>query len=159
MTRFAPLLLLAALAGCAVLVPSDGSGGPAVADHLDYAASYLEAGEGERERMTRELEELPESDNAESRLRYAIVLSLRHDQAGRLAQSLDLLEELRTAETLTPAERRLARLWHGEVSSRLDLVREKDDIRVALEQAEQKLEQLTRIEEQLEAQNDDSGEQ
>lgn len=158
MTRFAPLLLLVALGGCAVLAPPDGTGGPAVADHLDYVAHYLEAGESEREGMLRALEDLPESDNAESRLRYAIVLSLHHDQAGRLAQSLDLLEELQAAEDLTPAERWLARLWHGEVSSRLDLTRENDDIRVALEQAEQKLEQLTRIEEQLEAQDNDSGE-
>jgi hypothetical protein len=148
-----------AVGGCAVLAPSDGTGGPAVAGHLDYVASYLEAGEGKRERMIRELEDLPESDKAESRLRYAIVLSLRHDQAGRLVQSLNLLEELQTTEDLTPAERWLARLWHGEVSSRLDLTRENDDIRMALEQAEQKLEQLTRIEEQLEAQDNDSGEQ
>lgn len=109
--------------------------------------------------MLRELEDLPESDDAESRLRYAIVLSLHHDQAGRLAQSLDLLEELQAAEVLTPSERRLAGLWHGKVSSRLDLIRDNDDIRVALEQAEQKLEQLTRIEEQLEAQDNGSGEQ
>lgn len=159
MIRFAAPFLLAALGGCAVLAPSDGTGGPAVADHLDYVASYLEAGEGEQKRMIRELEDLPESDNAGSRLRYAILLSLRHDQAGRLARSLELLEELQTAGELTPAERWLARLWHGEVSSRLDLTRENDDIRVALEQAEQKLEQLTRIEEQLEAQDNDSGEQ
>lgn len=159
MTRFAPLLLLAALGGCAVLAPSDGTGGPAVADHLDFVAGYLESGEGKRERMIRELEDLSESDDAGSRLRYAILLSLRHDQAGRLVQSLDILEELQTAEDVTPAERWLARLWHGEVSSRLDLTRENDNIRVALEQAEQKLEQLTRIEEQLEAQDNDSGEQ
>lgn len=159
MTRFAPLLLLTALGGCAVLAPPGGTGGPAVANHLDYVASYLEAGEGERASMIRDLEDLPESDNAGSRLRYAMVLSLRQDQSGRLTQSLDLLEELQTAGNLTPAERRLARLWHVEVSSRLHLARENAEVRVALEQAEQKLEQLTRIEERLESQDNGSGEQ
>lgn len=156
--RLAALVLLAGLGGCAVFSTPDRTGGDRVAGHLDYAGDYLAAGESERRSLIRGLEDSPDPGAAGDRLRHAIVLSLAGD-ADRLAHSLELLEELQASEALTPAERRLARVWHGEVSSRLDLARENADIRAALEQAQRKLDQLTRIEEQLEAQDNGSGEQ
>lgn len=156
MTRPAAAILLAALGGCAAFAPPDGAGGPVVAEHLNYVNDYMAADESERERLSRELDTAANPDNPGNRLRRAIVLSLDDDDPERLARSLELLGELRDAEGLNPAERWLARLWHGEVASRLDLTRENADIRVALEQAERKLDQLTLIEEQLEAQDNDS---
>ncbi len=153
------LPLLAVLGGCGALSTSVGSGGPVVAGHLGYVKNYTEAGSQEKARVIRELEDRLAGDDARTRLRYAIVLSLHDDSPEALVESLDMLSELQTAKALTPAERWLAGLWRREVVSRLDLTRENADVRVALEQAERKLQELTRIEEQLEAQDNGAGEQ
>lgn len=153
------LPLLAVLDGCGALSPTAGSGGPVVAGHLGYVKNYTEAGSQEQARVVQELEDGLAGDDVRSRLRYAIVLSLHDDSPEALVESLDMLSELQTAEALAPAERWLAGLWRREVVSRLDLTRENTDVRVALEQAERKLQELTRIEEQLEAQDNGAGEQ
>lgn len=153
------LPLFAALGGCGALSPTAGSGGPVVAGHLGYVKNYSEAGSREQARMIQQMEEGLAGDDARARLRYAIVLSLHDDSPESLVESLDMLSELQSANALTPAERWLAGLWRSEVVSRLDLTRENADVRVALEQAERKLQELTRIEEQLEAQDNGSGEQ
>lgn len=152
-------MLLAALGGCAAFTPPSDAGGPAVASHLGYVKNFMEADGQEQARMVGELENLPDADTPQTRLRYAIVLSLRDGEPESLAQSLDLLDELQGTDGLSPAERWLARLWQNEVAARLDLARENTDYRVALEQAREKLDQLTRIEQQLEAQDNNSGEQ
>lgn len=148
-----------ALGGCGALSTPVGTGGPIVAGHLGYMKGYLESGATERARMRRQLESMPLDEDPQSRLRYAILLSLRTPDGADLNRSLELLEGLREDEGLTPAERWLAGLWHGEVASRRELERQNVDIRTALEQAEQKIEQLTMIEEQLEAENNGSGDQ
>lgn len=135
-----------------------GTGGPVVADHLGYVNGYLEASDTEQARMRQELQSMPLDADPRSRLRYAILISLRATDPEPLGRSLALLDELRDAEELTPAERWLARLWSGELASRVELGRENEDVRVALEQARRKIEQLTMIEEQLEADDDGSGE-
>lgn len=152
-------MLLAALSGCAAFTPPSDTGGPAVASHLGYVKDFMEAGDQERARMVGELENPPDADTPRTRLRYAIVLSLRDGGSESLARSLALLDELHEADGLSPAERWLARLWQSEVASRLELARENTDYRAALEQAREKLDQLTRIEQQLEAQDNNSEEQ
>lgn len=142
-----------------MFAPPSDAGGAAVAGHLGYVKDYIEASPQEQARMVNELEGPPASEDAQSRLRYAIVLTLRDGGPESLARSLKLLDRLRDADDLSPAERWLAGLWHSEVASRLDLSRENADFRVALEQAQEKLDQLTLIEEQLEAQDNNSGEQ
>lgn len=159
LNSLALLLLLAALGGCETMPTSVGAGGPVVAGHLGYVKNFMEAGAQERARMVQALEERPDTDNAQARLRYAIVLSLHGDDPKHLAQSLEFLQELQADDGLAPAERWLAGLWHSEVASRLDLKRENADFRVALDQAQKKLDQLTQIEEQLEAQDSNSEEQ
>ena len=151
-----PLLLL--LGGCGALSAPAGTGGPVVAGHLGYMKGYLESGATERARMRQDLEAMPLEDDPQSRLRYAILLSLQNPEPAELERSLAMLEKLQNADGLTPAERWLARLWHGEVASRRELERENTDIRTALEQAEDKIEQLTMIEEQLEAEHNGSEE-
>lgn len=148
-----PLALL--LGGCGALSTPMGTGGPIVAGHLGYMKGYLESGATERARMVRQLEAMPLDEDGQSRLRYAILLSLDTTDQGQLKQSLEMLEALRGADELTPAERWLAQLWHDEVANRLYLSKENADVRVALEEAQDKLEQLTVIEEELEA--DDNG--
>lgn len=156
--RLALLPLLALLGGCGALSTPMGTGGPVVAGHLGYVKGYLEAGASEKARMVQDLESLSTADDPQSRLRYAIVLSLHDRDKESLTQSLAVLEQLQDTEGLTPAERWLARLWHGEVASRLELQRENADFRTALQQAEKKLNQLTLIEEELEEQDSGSGE-
>lgn len=158
-TRFLALPLLLVLGGCGTLSAPVGTGGPVVAGHLGYMKGYLESGATERARMRQSLEAMPLAEDPRSRLRYAILLSLQNPEPADLERSLAMLEELGNAEGLTPAERWLAKLWHGEVASRHELKRENADIRAALEQAEDQIEQLTMIEEQLEAENSGSEEQ
>lgn len=130
-----------------------------MAGHLGYMKGYLEAGSTERAQMRRQLEAMPLNKDPQSRLRYAILISLHTSEPQQLGRSLAFLDELREDEGLTPAERWLAQLWHGEVASRLELEREYTDVRTALEQAQSKIEQLTMIEEELEAENNGSGDQ
>lgn len=130
-----------------------------VAGHLGYIKTFMDADAQDKTRMVQELEDRPDAGDTQSRLRYAIVLSQHDDDPKHLARSLELLQELQEDDGLTPAERWLAGLWHSEVASRLNLKRENADFRVALDQAQKKLDQLTRIEEQLEAQDSNPEEQ
>lgn len=111
--------------------------------------------------MLRETAQAAEGGDARARLRHALILSAPDADDESLQRAMAEFDRLADGDALSPAENRAVQTWRANADTRLRMARangelraELERVREALDRALSQIEQLTRIEQELEAGND-----
>lgn len=155
-------LAAAALAGCAAFpLPSADQEAQLLAAHHEFQHRYIAAEPAQRHEMLQETAQAAANGDARARLRHALILSAPSSDDESLQRAVAEFDRLAASDELSPAEKQALQTWRANADTRLRLARTNDELRAELERVREALtralnqiEQLTRIEQELEAGND-----
>lgn len=153
-------------AGCAAMaLPAANQEALLLAAHQNYQHRYLDASPEQRREMLRETGVAVDNGDTRARVRQALLLSAPDADADSLAEAIRIYDRLADDDDLTSGEKRAVRVWRRNAEMRLKLKLENDRLRSEihriqqqLELARRQIEQLTRIEQDLQAEDNAGGE-